>query len=174
MAAAFEKTAGTLGERLLAALEAGQEAGGDNRGRQSAALLVVQRGGGRNINNDVAVRLHVEDHETPIRELRRLLHIQLALSAMRTSRRLMRDEKTAEALELAERATKLWPKTSDTHLNMGLLAYTSGDRDRALAAFRKAEEFNPSFRSQLEDTLQWTGHGGLDEEFLRKLFPESK
>jgi uncharacterized Ntn-hydrolase superfamily protein len=174
MAAAFESTTGSLGERLLAALEAGQEAGGDRRGRQSAALLVVQKGGGRNLNNDVAVRLHVDDHATPIRELRRLLNIQFALSAMGASRQLMREEKTEEALAEAERAAALWPEPSDTHLNLGLLAYTAGDRERALAALRKAGEYNPAVRSQLEDMLKWTGHAGLDEEFLKKLFPESR
>lgn len=174
MAAAFESAPGSLGERLLASLEAGQEAGGDARGRQSAALLVVQKGAGRNTNNDVAVRLHVDDHPTPIQELRRLLHIQLAIEAMSTSRRLMREERSAEALAAAERAAELWPASSDAHLNLGLLAYTSGDEERALEALRKAKELNPRFRAQLDATLSFRGHPGLDEEFRKKLFGEPR
>jgi uncharacterized Ntn-hydrolase superfamily protein len=173
MVAAFEKATGSLGERLVAALEAGQEAGGDSRGRQSAALLVVQKGAGRNTNNDVAVRLHVDDHPTPIQELKRLLNIQLAIGAMGKSRELMRENKTAEALEAAARAAELWPVSSDAHINLGLLAYTAGDKDRALESLLRAKELNPLFRGQLESTLSWARHPGLDEEFLEKLFDGS-
>ncbi len=173
MAAAFEKTEGSLAERLVAALEAGQEAGGDSRGRQSAALLVVQKGAGRNTNNDVQTRLHVDDHPTPIKELRRLLNIQLAMEAMRTSRELMSESQTSGALEAATRATELWPNTSDTHLNLGLIAYRGGNKDQALAAMRKAKEMNPLFKGQLEATISWTDSPPLDGAFMKKLFPES-
>lgn len=77
MADAFQRTEGELALKLMAALEAGQEAGGDRRGQQSAALLVIREGGGRGYDNDVRIRLHVDDHPTPIAELRRLLTMQL-------------------------------------------------------------------------------------------------
>jgi uncharacterized Ntn-hydrolase superfamily protein len=73
MVAAFERTRGEhLSLRLVAALEAGQRAGGDTRGMQSAALLVVKKGGGVWLNNDVVLRLQVDDAPEPIAELRRL------------------------------------------------------------------------------------------------------
>lgn len=74
MVAAFERTTGRLHLRLVAALEAGQRAGGDTRGQQSAALLVVnvRKGCGIWLNNDVVLRLQVDDNPEPIRELRRL------------------------------------------------------------------------------------------------------
>jgi uncharacterized Ntn-hydrolase superfamily protein len=73
MVAAFERTKGEhLSLRLVAALEAGQRAGGDTRGMQSAALLVVKKGGGVWLNNDVVLRLQVDDAPEPIAELRRL------------------------------------------------------------------------------------------------------
>jgi uncharacterized Ntn-hydrolase superfamily protein len=75
MARAFEKSAGELSDRLVAALEAGQEAGGDSRGRQSAALLVVREKGGYGGFNDRYVDLRVDDHPTPIQELKRLLEL---------------------------------------------------------------------------------------------------
>ena len=75
MVAAFESTAGHLSFRLMAALEAGQAAGGDRRGMQSAAMLIVQEDGGVWLNNDVVLRLQVDDHEQPIAELRRLVEI---------------------------------------------------------------------------------------------------
>ena len=74
MVAAFERTPGRLHLRLVAALEGGQRAGGDTRGQQSAALLVVnvKKGCGIWLNNDVILRLQVDDSPEPIRELRRL------------------------------------------------------------------------------------------------------
>ena len=79
LAGTFEAGAGSLAERLLEALAAAQEAGGDKRGQQSAALIVVERDGGYAGLSDVLVDLRVDDHEAPIDELRRLygLHQQL-------------------------------------------------------------------------------------------------
>jgi uncharacterized Ntn-hydrolase superfamily protein len=75
MVKAFEETAGHLSLRLLAALEAGQAAGGDTRGMQSAAMLIVKKDGGVWLHNDVVLRLQVDDHPEPIKELRRLVEI---------------------------------------------------------------------------------------------------
>jgi uncharacterized Ntn-hydrolase superfamily protein len=73
MVRAYENTTGHMSLRLVAALEAGQAAGGDNRGMQSAALLIVKEDGGVWLNNDVVLRLQVDDNPEPIRELRRLV-----------------------------------------------------------------------------------------------------
>ena len=79
LAETFEASEGSLAERLLDSLAAAQAAGGDSRGQQSAALLVVRRDGGYAGLSDVVVDLRVDDHEAPIEELRRLhgLHHQL-------------------------------------------------------------------------------------------------
>jgi len=81
MVAAFEKTEGHLSLRLLAALEAGQAAGGDTRGMQSAAMLIVKKNGGVWLNNDVVLRLAVDDNPEPIKELRRLVEMAAAQRA---------------------------------------------------------------------------------------------
>ena len=73
MVSAFESTKGHLSLRLLAALEAGQAAGGDTRGMQSAAMLIVKEDGGVWLNNDVVLRLQVDDNPEPIKEMRRLV-----------------------------------------------------------------------------------------------------
>ena len=73
MVKAFEETAGHLSFRLLAALEAGQAAGGDKRGMQSAAMVIVKKDGGVWLHNDVVLRLQVDDNPEPIKELRRLV-----------------------------------------------------------------------------------------------------
>jgi uncharacterized Ntn-hydrolase superfamily protein len=74
MVEAFEKTDGHLSMRLMAALDAGQAAGGDTRGMQSAAMLIVKKNGGVWLNNDVVLRLQV-DHspDTALQELRRIV-----------------------------------------------------------------------------------------------------
>lgn len=75
MVQAFEKTPGHLSLRLMAALDAGQAAGGDKRGMQSAAMLIVKKNGGVWLNNDVVLRLQVDDSPEPMKELRRLVDI---------------------------------------------------------------------------------------------------
>jgi uncharacterized Ntn-hydrolase superfamily protein len=73
MVARFERTPGHLAYRLLAALEGGQSAGGDKRGQESAAMLIVKKNGGVWLHNDVVLRLQVDDSPEPIAELRRLV-----------------------------------------------------------------------------------------------------
>jgi uncharacterized Ntn-hydrolase superfamily protein len=75
MVEAFEKTTGHLSLRLMAALDAGQAAGGDTRGMQSAAMVIVKKDGGVWLNNDVVLRLQVDDSKDPLEELRRLVDI---------------------------------------------------------------------------------------------------
>jgi len=92
---AFEETGGHLAERLVAALHAGQAAGGDVRGMQSAALIIVKKDGGIWLNNDVVMRLQVDDHPDPIGELGRL--VGLALEAHHRMEALRRAAEGAES-----------------------------------------------------------------------------
>src|SRR6186997_1067874 len=106
LAETFDATEGGLAERLLASLAAAQAAGGDSRGQQSAALLVVRRDGGYAGLSDVVVDLRVDDHEVPIEELRRLqgLHDQLFGETPRDQWLRVDDELRAE---IEERLVKL-------------------------------------------------------------------
>jgi uncharacterized Ntn-hydrolase superfamily protein len=76
MAQVFTETTGSLAYRLLAALDAGQEAGGDSRGKQSAALYIVKDKGGYGGFNDRYIDLRVDDHPDPIKELIRIYQLQ--------------------------------------------------------------------------------------------------
>jgi uncharacterized Ntn-hydrolase superfamily protein len=78
MVETFEATQGPLSMRLMAALDAGEAAGGDSRGRMSAAMLIVRRGGGVWLNNDVVLRLQVDHNDEPLKELRRLVELNNA------------------------------------------------------------------------------------------------
>ena len=75
MVEAFEQTTGHLSLRLMAALDAGQAAGGDKRGMQSAAMLIVKKDGGVWLHNDVVLRLQVDDSPEPLKEMRRLVEM---------------------------------------------------------------------------------------------------
>lgn len=75
MVEAFESSTGGLWDRLMKSLEAGQEAGGDRRGKQSTALLVVRKEGGYGGASDRLVDLRVDDHPAPVAELKRLLEL---------------------------------------------------------------------------------------------------
>jgi uncharacterized Ntn-hydrolase superfamily protein len=106
MAETFESSSGLLANRLIDCLAAAQEAGGDSRGQQSSALLVVQRDGGYAGMSDVVVELRVEDHERPIEELRRVytLHDEIFGVTPRDKWLPVDDEL---ATELRERLAKL-------------------------------------------------------------------
>ena len=75
MAKAFEDANGTLAERMIESLRAGQKAGGDKRGRQSAALLVVRKEWGYDRLNDRFRDIRIDDHPTPIEELERIYRL---------------------------------------------------------------------------------------------------
>jgi uncharacterized Ntn-hydrolase superfamily protein len=87
MIAAYQRTPGHMAHRLVAALEAGQAAGGDRRGMQSAALLIVKKGAGVWLNNDVVLRLQVDDSQQPIAELKRLVEVAARTTPAMRSRR---------------------------------------------------------------------------------------
>ena len=107
LAETFEETAGrSLAERLLAALAAGQAAGGDRRGQQAAGILVVERDGGYARLSDVIVDLRVDDHERPIDELRRLYDLHDAIFG-KTPRTQWLAVDDALAAELSERLERL-------------------------------------------------------------------
>jgi len=77
MAKAFEETKGPLAWRMMAALEAAEKAGGDKRGKQSAALLVVRENAGPNRIGDRYLDFRVDDHKEPIPELARILSLRM-------------------------------------------------------------------------------------------------
>jgi uncharacterized Ntn-hydrolase superfamily protein len=162
MAAAFETAKGDLATRLVRAIAAGMGAGGDARGRESAALLVVKAGAGYLGLSDRLIDLHVEDHPTPIRELQRLLDIrrgQLAaaevtgyLDQLASAADTEKDRLLEEASTAAERAVTI-NRASDA--NWWLAAQTrllTGDRPGALEAAQTALLLNPSWPRLPEST----------------------
>src|SRR4051812_2811119 len=142
MGKAFESTAGDLPEKLFAALKAGDDAGGDSRGKQSASMLVVGKGRGRNINNDRLVYINVDDSPAPIPELRRLLDINLGWLYQQWSSELRTSGKAKEARDAAAKVVKYMPGPN-AHFTLGLMDYELGEKAAALADFKRALELDP-------------------------------
>ena len=167
MAAAFESASGDLAHRLVYALAAGQAAGGDARGRQSAAVLVVRRKGGYMGLTDRYIDLHVEDHATPVRELQRLLRIRHAQLAVAAAERLVRRVRqttgetrrqlTAQARARTERALALHPHHDHAWWLLAQVRLLANDPEGAGAAARQALLVNPSWRRLPPSTLQKLG-----------------
>jgi uncharacterized Ntn-hydrolase superfamily protein len=148
MARAFETTVGPLVHRLVAALEAGQAAGGDKRGQQSAAV-VVERTGARSESREGIDRvcdLRVEDHEEPIHELRRLVGIWTSWDAMRRANNLYERRDYAGAAAATRRALE---RGEEPMLLYNLACYESlaGDRESAIAHLRRAVALDDSYRA---------------------------
>jgi uncharacterized Ntn-hydrolase superfamily protein len=152
MLAAFEASGGRLAERLMDALEAGEDEGGDVRGRQSAALLVVPPTGE---SWQAAVSLRVEDDPEPLAELRRLLSLQHAYAVAGEADERANRGSHEEAGELYRRACELAPENAELRFWAGLAAAHRGDLDAGVRQVRSA----------IEDH-----HGWL--ELLRRLSPE--
>lgn len=144
---AFDSSSGPLARGLLAALDAGELAGGDARGRQSAALLVVGESGEA---WEALVSLRVDDHPAPLAELRRLLDLQDAYALANAADGLVGEGRHAEAAELYERASALAPESHELVFWAGLGVAQSGDMDTALDRVRQAIEAHPGWRQILE------------------------
>ena len=172
MGKAFESTEGELAEKLWAALKAGDDAGGDSRGKQSASMLVVRKGGGRNINNDRYVYINVDDAPNPFPELRRLLDINLGLLYQEKVGKLLGASDLKGARDAAGKVVRYQPKNMQTHLTLGLLDYAAGDKSAALEALRTAKSIDAeNFRRRFDALARRPAYKSIldDKEFLKNL-----
>ena len=142
MSDAFTATQGALPQRLLAALDAAEAQGGDVRGRQSAAMVVVPDEGEPWRRT---VDLRVEDHDVPLQELRRLLTLQSAYDLAGAADELLAAGRTDEAGALYQRAAELAPDSDELLFWSGLARAQTGDLQGGVAAVRRAVEENPNW-----------------------------
>jgi uncharacterized Ntn-hydrolase superfamily protein len=142
MSAAFEAATGDLASRLLAALQAAQGEGGDVRGRQSAALLVVPSEGE---SWRARVDLRVEDHDDPLAELERLLGLWRAYELAGAADELMAAERADEAGALYRRAAELAPDSDELLFWAGLAIAHAGELDEGVEAVRRAAQAQPNW-----------------------------
>jgi uncharacterized Ntn-hydrolase superfamily protein len=137
MSAAFERAQGDLADRLVTGLEAAEDAGGDVRGRQSAALIVVPADGEP---WQMRAQLRVEDHTEPLAELRRLLVLHRAYEMAGRADELLAAGETAQAGALYRRAADLAPASDELLFWSGLALAHTGDLDAGVDAVRRAIE----------------------------------
>jgi uncharacterized Ntn-hydrolase superfamily protein len=147
MSAAFEAADGALPDRLMAALDAAEAEGGDVRGRQSAAMIVVPAEGESWRRR---VDLRVEDHADPLGELRRLLALQRAYELAGEGDELLAAGRTDEAGERYRRAQALAPESDELLFWAGLAMAQAGDLDAGVAAVRRAAAVHPNWLLLLE------------------------
>jgi len=138
MASAFEGTRGLLGERMLDVLDAAEAEGGDIRGRQSAAMLVLTGKPGGRSWEDRVIDLRVEDHPSPLAELRRLL-------------RYRRAYQSAAAGDVAghRRALEIAPEVTQLRFFAGVALAGAGEWDEALGLLRQAIAEEPRWQETL-------------------------
>jgi uncharacterized Ntn-hydrolase superfamily protein len=146
MARAYEAGEGPLARRLLAALNAAEDAGGDARGRQSAVLLVAPAEGEPWRRT---VDLRVEDHDEPLAELDRLLDLADAYALATQGDELVGAGRHEEAADRYTRAAALAPDNHELLFWSGLAAAQGGDMDTALQRVRRAIELQPGWRDML-------------------------
>jgi uncharacterized Ntn-hydrolase superfamily protein len=137
MREAFDATPGTLAERLLAALDAAEAAGGDYRGRQAAGLVVVSGERDEQPSVDRVFDLRVEDHEAPLRELRRLHRLAAGY------RRRNRIDETSDPDEEREAALEAGLSEDEAALAALFAHARRGEVDEAVAVMQELVDREP-------------------------------
>lgn len=137
MAKAYRETKGDLAERLLRALEAAEAEGGDIRGKQSAALVVVRGQPTGKPWLDRTMDLRVEDHADPLRELRRLVKLRRAYNHVDAGDNFIAEGKGEEALAAYAEGARLAPEVVELQFWAAVSMYQHGRKPEALQIFRR-------------------------------------
>jgi uncharacterized Ntn-hydrolase superfamily protein len=168
MARAFRETEGALAGRLMAALEAAEAAGGDRRGRQSAAMIVERAGAAssRHEGIDRILDLRVDDHPEPIEELRRLLGLWERWHVALASYELYEAGDYAAAIEATDGALQRFGDDALLLYNRACYASLAGRRDESLDALRRALELDASMLEMARTDGDFAPLAD-DPEFLR-------
>jgi uncharacterized Ntn-hydrolase superfamily protein len=169
MEKAFLRSPGTLADRLFAALRAGDGAGGDSRGRQSAALVVVKKNAGYGGFTDRAIDIRVDDHPDPFGELGRLLGIAQMNYAWNEAWTAFTQKEFSRALPLMERAALLGSANPEAIYDLAVIRLAAGDPAGALVAVKRAVSLNPKLRVQAMNDNDLAGLRALKgfEEVVR-------
>ena len=150
LARTFEATKGQpLAERLLAALDAAQAAGGDVRGVQGASLVIVRPLGGAGQYSDKVIDVRVDDHPAPLVELRRLLKIARSRDQLRRANTTFNDGDRQKGLQMVLELRDELPMKDNIWVALASMYLQLDRKSDALEAIRKAVELNPANKRQL-------------------------
>ena len=146
MSKAFLSAEGDLAARMMAALDAAQTAGGDFRGKQSAALLVLSGIPTGKVWQDRKIDLRVDDHREPLKELRRLLRVHRAYELMNDADRELEAGRMEMAMSNYSAAEHMFPRNEEMMFWHAAMLASSGRFDEAVPLFRKVFIKNPNWK----------------------------
>ena len=168
MSKAFEESKGPLAERLMAALFAAEEVGGDIRGKQSAAILVVKGRSTGQVWKDRLIDLRVEDHSAPLEELNRLLKVHRAYDHMNAGDLAVEHSDMKLAMEEYSKAEEMFPENEEMKYWHAVTLATNGDVEGALPLFKDIFLKNENWRT-LTPRLVTVGLLNVTDEQLQKI-----
>ncbi len=168
MSEAFKKSTGPLAERMMAALEAGQEAGGDIRGKQSAAMLVVRGKSTGKVWEDRLIDLRVDDSPEPIKELKRLLQVHRAYDHMNAGDLAVEKNDMKQALYEYSSAEEMFPDNAEMKYWHAVALANNGKLDESLPIFREVFNMDENWRD-LTPRLVEPGLLTVDDKDLKRI-----
>ena len=168
MAVAFENSSGDLADRMMAALEAAEKEGGDIRGKQSAAMVIMS-GEPTGIEwKDTKMSLRIEDHPTPLKELKRLIRIHRAYQHANKGDYYMELNQIDNALTEYNKASKYYPENPELPYWSAVALVNGGRINEALPIFKTVFKSNPNLKKMTPRLIK----SGLlidDEKVLKKI-----
>ncbi len=168
MAKSFDTSKGTLAERLVVALEAAQKAGGDIRGKQSAALLVVSGKPTGKVWKDRKVDLRVEDSDEPIKEIKRLLTVHQAYEHMNNGDLAVEKNDMKLAMDEYSAAEKMFPDNLEMKYWKAVTLANNGELDKSLPIFKEVFNKDKNWKT-LTKRIVKNGLLTVDEKSLNKI-----
>lgn len=172
MAAAFRNSSGKpLAERVLLALEAAQKAGGDIRGMQSAAIIVVPAKQNNQPWNDKTVDLRVDDNAQPLKELRRLYTVHLAYQHMNNGDLAVEKNDMATAMKEYNAAMKLFPSNLEMQYWTAVTLANNKQLSKALPMFKKIFMKDKNWK-ELTKRLKPVGLIAVSDDELNKILKQ--
>lgn len=168
MSKAFESSDGPLAERLIAALEAAQNVGGDIRGQQSAAILIVKAEATGKLWEDRYIDLRVEDHPEPVKEIKRLLKVFRAYEHMNNGDLAVEKNDMKLAMEHYSAAMKMFPENLEMKYWTAVTLVNNNQLQEALPIFKEIFSADDNWR-KLTPRLIKVGMLNADEETLKKI-----
>ena len=168
MAKAYRNARGSLADRLKAALEAAQAEGGDIRGKQSAAILVVSGKKSGTPWNECIVDIRVDDHPEPLKEIKRLLQVQKVYNYANHGDELMTEGKVKEAMKAYKAAMELAPDNTEMIFWPAVTLASIGRVDEALPLFKEVFKRNPKW-GELVKRLPHSGLLPDDPKLIQKI-----
>ena len=171
MSRAFERSEGPLAERLIAALEAAQNAGGDIRGQQSACLLIVRGDATGNLWEDRLIDLRVEDNPNPVDEIKRLLKVYRAYEHMNKGDLAVEKNDMNLAMDEYNAAMKMFPENLEMKYWTAVTLANSGEVEKALPMFKEIFLQDINWK-ELTERLPQVGLLNVDQEDLSKILQQ--